>query len=266
MRARRFRLAPPTAYALARPMSPIFLVALVLQVVLIIHCVRTGRNTVWIWVLALLSLPGALAYIAVEIIPGLWRSPTTGRALRGARRALDPGQQLRSYELAAQRTGDVASRQRFAEELVRQGQAAQAVAIYGQTLTGLYEHDPNLLLGLAQAQFAAGHPAAARETLDRLIANNPNFKSPEGHLLYARALEGEGNLPKALEEYAAVAGYFAGAEAPLRHALLQAKLGQHVAARQTLSALLEHARLAPRHYRQAQEPWLTAARREHDAL
>jgi hypothetical protein len=266
MRACRFRLAAATAYALARPMSPIFLVALVLQVVLIIHCIRTGRNTVWIWVLALLSLPGALAYIAVEIIPGLWRSHTTVRALRGARRALDPGQQLRSYELAAQRTGDVASRQRFAEELVRQGQATQAVAVYGQTLTGLYEQDPNLLLGLAQAQFAAGRPAAARETLDRLIANNPDFKSPEGHLLYARALEGEGNLPKALEEYAAVAGYFAGAEAPLRHALLQAKLGQRAEARQTLSALLEHARLAPRHYRQAQEQWLTAARRELAAL
>jgi hypothetical protein len=247
-------------------MSPIFLVALVLQVVLIIHCVRTGRNTVWIWVLALLSLPGAIAYIAVEIIPGLWRSPTTGRAMRGVRRALDPGQQLRVYELAAQRTGDVASRQRYAEELVRQGQAVQAVAVYGQALTGLYEYDPNLLLGLAQAQFAADHPAAARETLDRLIANNPNFRSPEGHLLYARALEGEGNLPKALEEYAAVASYFAGAEAPLRHALLQAKLGHRAAARETLNALLEHARLAPRHYRQAQEQWLTAARRELAAL
>jgi hypothetical protein len=243
-------------------MSPIFLVALVLQIVLIIHCVRTGRNTVWIWVLALLSLPGALAYIAVEIIPGLWRAPTTGRALRGVRRALNPGEQLRGYELAAQRAGDVASRQRYAEELVRQGHAAQAVAVYGQTLTGLYEHDPNLLLGLAQAQFAAAQPAAARETLDRLIANNPAFKSPEGHLLYARALEGEGNLPKALEEFAAVAGYFAGAEAPLRYARLQAKLGQHDAARQTLTGLLEHARLAPPHYRHAQEQWLTAARRE----
>jgi hypothetical protein len=247
-------------------MSPIFLVALVLQVVLIIHCVRTGRNTVWIWVLALLSLPGAIAYIAVEIIPSLWRSPGTGRALRGVRRALDPGQQLRRYELAAQRTGDVASRQRYAEELMRQGQAAQAVAVYGQTLSGLYEHDPNLMLGLAQAQFAAGEAGAARETLDRLIAKNPGFKSPEGHLLYARALEGEGNLPKALEEYAAVASYFAGAEAPLRHALLQVKLGQHAAARQTLSALLEHAQLAPRHYRQAQEQWLAAARRELAAL
>ena len=243
-------------------MNPIFLISLVIQVLLIVHCIRTGRNTIWIWVLALLSLPGAIAYVAVEIIPELFRSRTAGRALRGVRRALDPQQQLRTYEDAARRTGDVASRQRYAEELVRQGQGPQAIAVYRQALSGLYEHDPNLMLGLAQAQFAAGEPAAARATLDSLIRLNPEFKSPDGHLLYARALEGEGNLDKALAEYAVVAGYYAGAEAALRHAQLQARMGQHAAARDTLAALLEHARLAPRHYRQVQEPWLAAARRE----
>ncbi len=247
-------------------MNPIFLTSLVLQVLLIVHCFRTGRNTLWIWVLLLLSLPGCIAYVAVEIIPDLFRTRTAGRALRGVRRALDPEQQLRTYEAAARRTGDVASRQRYADELVRQGHSAQAIAVYRQALAGLYEHDPNLLLGLAQAQYAAGDSAAARTTLDLLIAHNPHFKSPDGHLLYARALEGEGTLDKALEEYAVVARYYAGAEAALRHAQLQAKLGQRSEARETLSALLEHARLAPRHYRQAQETWLAAARRELAAL
>ena len=247
-------------------MNPIFLFSLAVQVLLIVHCVRTGRNTIWIWVLALLSFPGAIAYLAVEIIPDLLRSRTAGRALRGIRRALDPEQALRSYEAAAQRSGDVASRQRYAEELMRQGQNQQAIEVYRQALTGLYEHDPNLKLGLAQAQFAAGDAAAARASLDALIAQNPQFKSPDGHLLYARALEGEGNLDQALAEFVVVAGYYAGAEAALRHGQLQARMGQHAAARDTLTALLEHARLAPRHYRQAQEQWLAAARRELAAL
>ena len=247
-------------------MSPLFILVLVVQVILIVHCIRTGRNTLWIWVLALLSLAGAIAYVAVELIPDLFRSRTARNAVRGVRRALDPEQQLRAYEAAAQRTGDVASRQRYAEELVRQGQGTRAAAVYAQALTGLYAHDPNLMLGLAQAQFAAGGAAAARATLDALIAHNPAFKSPEGHLLYARALEGEGNLEKALAEYAVVADYFAGAEAPLRFAQLQIRRGQRDAARQTLGALLEHARLAPRHYQQAQAPWLAGARRELDAL
>ena len=237
-------------------MNPAFLLVLVVQVLLIVHCIRTGRNSLWIWVLALLSLPGATAYIAVEVIPDLWRSRATRSAVRGVRSALDPEQQLRAHAAAAQRTGDVASRQRYAEELLRQGQGARAAEVYAQALSGLYAHDPNLMLGLAQAQFAAGRAAEARATLDALITHN---------LLYARALEGEGNLEKALDEYATVAGYYAGAEAPLRYAQLQIRLGQRTAARQTLGTLLEHARAAPRHYQQAQQQWLAAARREFDA-
>ena len=265
MRARCFRWRPGSAYASPLNMNPAFIVVLVVQVLLIVHCIRTGRNSLWIWVLALLSLPGAIAYIAVEVIPDLWRSRATRSALRGVRRALDPEQQLRAHAAAAQRTGDVASRQRYAEELLRQGQGARAAEVYTQALSGLYAHDPNLMLGLAQAQYASGRAAEARATLDELIAHNPEFKSPEGHLLYARALEGEGKLDQALEEYAAVAAYYAGAEAPLRYAQLQLRLGQRTQARETLGALLEHARAAPPHYHRAQQQWLAAARREYDA-
>ena len=265
MRACCFRWRPASAYASLLNMNPAFIVVLVVQVLLIVHCIRTGRNSLWIWVLALLSLPGAIAYIAVEVIPDLWRSRATRSALRGVRRALDPEQQLRAHAAAAQRTGDVASRQRYAEELLRQGQGARAAEVYTQALSGLYAHDPNLMLGLAQAQFATGNAAAARATLDELIAHNPEFKSPEGHLLYARALEGEGKLDQALEEYAAVAAYYAGAEAQLRYAQLQLRLGQRTQARETLGALLEHARAAPPHYQRAQQQWLAAARREYDA-
>jgi hypothetical protein len=264
-RALGFRWRAASAYACALVMSPFVIIVLVVQVLLIVHCIRTGRNTIWVWVLALLSLPGALAYLAFEVIPDLLRARATRSAMRGVRRALDPEQQLRGYAAAAERTGDVASRQRYAEELLRQGQAQRAAEVYRQALAGLYEHDPNLMLGLAQAQFAAGRASEARTTLDELIARNPDFKSPDGHLLYARALEAEGRLDQALEEYAVVAGYYAGAEAQLRYAQLLRRLGQREAARRTLAALLDHAREAPRHYRRAQERWLAAARRELDA-
>lgn len=182
------------------------------------------------------------------------------------RRALDPGQDLRRYESEARMTGDVASRQRYADELIRQGRPVDAIAVYRQALTGLYESDPNLLLGLAQAQFASGAFSDARATLDTLIAGNPGFRSPEGHLLYARALAGEGNRDKALEEFAELTKYFSGAEAPLRYAQLLKESGKIDDARRVLKELLEHARLAPRHYRKMQQEWLSIAEREFAAL
>jgi hypothetical protein len=242
------------------------ILSIIIEVLLIIHCIRGGRNTLWIWAIALIPVAGPIAYVIVEVLPGLFRSRGTRMAVRGVRKVLDPEQDLRRFEADARMTGDVASRQRYAEELTRQGRAAEAIAVYQQALTGLYESDPNLMLGLAQAQFAAGAFTEARATLDSLIARNPDFRSPEGHLLYARALEGEGNRAKALEEYVELVKSYSGAEAPLRYAQLLRASGRTDEARSVLKELLEHARFAPRYYRRMQREWLLLAEREMASL
>jgi hypothetical protein len=158
--------------------------------------------------------------------------------------------------------GNVAARQRYADELVKLGRAAEALPIYQTCLTGVFADDPKLLLGYAHAQFAAGDATGARKTLDDLIQQSPDFKSPDGHLLYARALEAEGDVAKALSEYAALAEYFPGAEAGVRYAKLLNRSDQRPLAQQTLKALLERAKYAPAHYRKAQREWLDEALRE----
>jgi hypothetical protein len=81
-------------------------------------------------------------------------------------------------------------------------------------------------------------------------------------LLYARAVEAEGDLAKALSEYATLAEYYPGAEAGVRYARLLKKSDQGPLAQQTLKALLDRARYAPAHYRKAQREWLDEAHRE----
>ena len=232
----------------------------IIQALLIVHVIKTGRNFLWIWVLILLPYGlGAIVYVGAEIIPDLLRGRTARRTARGFKRVMDPGADLRRYENEAQVTGNVASRQRYAEELVRHQRYGEAIAQYRQALSGLFEHDPNLMLGLAQAQFAQGDARGARTTLDELIARNPDFRSPDGHLLYARALEAEGNVSKALEEYRTLAPAYPGAEASVRYAQLLKAQGEAAEAQRVVRELLERARIAPGHYRKAQREWLNAA-------
>lgn len=240
----------------------LYLLGLAISVPLIVHCIRTGRNTIWVFVLLALPLIGSAVYFFVEVLPDLRNSRTSRRALRGIRTTLDPEGNLRRAENAVKVTGDVASRQQYADELVRLGRSAEAVTIYQNCLTGVFADDPKLLLGYAHAQFAAGDPAGARATLDDLIRKNPDFKSPDGHLLYARALEAEGNLEKALDEFKALAEYYPGAEASVRYAALLKRSGQAQAARDVLQAVLERAKYAPAHYRKAQRDWLGEAEKE----
>ncbi len=240
-----------------------FIISILLQVAFIIHVIKTGRNFLWIWVLVLpvLAIPGMLAYLAIEVIPELLRSRTARRTARGVKKALDPQADLRRFESEARVTGNVANRQRYADELVRHGRYDEAAEVYHQTLTGLYEHDPNLMLGLAKAQFGKGEAGVARATLEALFQANPDFRSPEARLLYARVLEAEGSAERALAEYRTLAPAFPGAEASVRYAQLLKAQGRGAEAASVARELLEQARIAPAHYRRAQRSWLDTAER-----
>jgi hypothetical protein len=251
----------PNQERIGMSLLPISIVSLIIEVILIIHVIKTGRNFLWVWVLLLIPGIGIIAYILVELVPQLFRSNTARRTARGMKKALDPGADLRRYESEARLTGDVASRQRYADELARHGRYGEAIATYRQILTGLYAQDPNIMLSLARAQFGEGDATAARTTLDELVRLNPDFRSPEGHLLYARALEAEGNVTKALEEYKVLAPSYPGAEASVRYAQLLKAQGKSAEAASIARELLEQARIAPAHYRRAQRPWLESAQR-----
>jgi hypothetical protein len=237
----------------------LYIIGIVVSIPLIVHCIRSGRSTIWVIVMLALPLVGSAVYFFAEVFPELGRSGASRRAIRGLRTTLNPEGDLRKLENEMKVSGNVQSKQRYADELVRLGRAKEALELYRTSLTGLFADDPKLLLGFAHAQFAAGESAAARQTLDELIGKNPSFKSPDGHLLYARALEGEGNTEKALDEYSTLAEYFPGAEAGVRYAKLLKSAGQKSQARQVLEALLERAKYAPDHYKKAQREWLDEA-------
>ena len=98
---------------------PYLLLSLALQAALIVHCIKTGRNQIWIWVLLMLSMVGVVAYVAAELIPELLRSRSTQRTVRGVKKVLDPEANLRRYEQLSRGSDNVDSRQRHAEELLR---------------------------------------------------------------------------------------------------------------------------------------------------
>jgi len=238
------------------------ILSIAIQAGLIVHVIKTGRNMLWIWAIALLPLVGSLAYAVVEVLPQILGGGTARRAKSGVRRMLDPDRTLRQATAEVEISGNVDARRRLAEELFGRGQYDAAIDVYQGGLKGIFEHDPTLLLGLARAQFAKQDFAAARATLERLTLHNPDFKSADAELLYARTLEALDALEEAERVYAALAPGYPGAEARLRYGLLLKKRGKLPEAQRVLKDLLDGARLGPTHYRKAQAEWLERARRE----
>lgn len=138
----------------------------------------------------------------------------------------------------------------------------EAADLCESALRGLYRGDPPLMLGLALAQYGLGQPLRTPQTLEALIAANPTFRSHEGHLLYARAVNGIADTGAALHEYEAMIDTFAGAEARVRYALLLKRLGRNADAAAQLTPVLKRSEASPCYYQRAQREWLESARRE----
>jgi hypothetical protein len=238
------------------------ILSLAVQAGLIVHVIKTGRNMLWIWAIALLPFVGSLAYTVVEILPEALGGRTARRAKTGVRRLIDPDRDLRRASAEVEISGNVDARRRLAEELFERGQFDAAIEVYEGGLKGIFEHDPTLLVGLARAQFAKRDFAAARVTLERLTQHDPDFKSADAELLYARTLEAQDALEEAERVYAALAPGYPGAEARLRYAVLLKRRGKLPEAQRVLKDLLDGAKLGPAHYRRAQAEWLERARRE----
>jgi hypothetical protein len=229
---------------------------------LIVHVIKTGRSMIWILALGLLPLVGSIAYIVVEILPEFLGGRTARRAKSGVQRMMDPDRDLRRASAEVEISGNVDARRRLAEELLERSQFDAAIDVYQGGLKGIFEHDPTLLMGLARAHFGKQNFAAARATLERLMQHNPEFKSADAQLLYARTLEAENALDEAERAYATLAPGFPGAEARLRYGLLLKRRGNLPEAKRVLKDLLDSAQLGPAHYRKAQAEWLERARRE----
>jgi hypothetical protein len=240
---------------------PFALIAFVVEILLIVHVLKTGRDFRWIFLLLFLPGIGAVVYLVIEVLPGMTGSATGRRTARRVGRLVDPGRDLRQQKLEYDRNRSVETTTRLAAELVRDGKCDEAIEVCERAREGLFADDPTLLLALANAQFGKGSFDAAIASLDTLREKNPDFRSPDGHLLYARALESAGRSQEAIAEYEALAGYYPGAEARVRLAQLHQRLGNHDVAAAMFGQIVEDARLAPKHFQRAQREWIDIAKK-----
>jgi hypothetical protein len=240
---------------------PIIILTYVVQIGLIIHVLKTGRPPYWCIILLIAPGIGGLAYFIMELLPSLQNDMRARRALRGVKKTLNPHGDLRRRQMEHRLSGSVDAARHLAAELMEKERYTEAIEHYRTALTGIYEHDPDLMLGLATAQFGDNDAAGCKATLDTLKETNPEYRSPNGHLLYAKALEELGELQQAEEEYAALAGYFPGVEARIRYAQLLERIDKAELAREEYVSILSSAELAPRHFRSAQRKWLSEAKR-----
>lgn len=232
------------------------------QILLVIHVLKTGRNRYWIWLLLFVPLIGGMAYLVIELLPEFTGGIRGQRALRQVRKVVAPAADLKQHADAWAQSPNADNARRYAEALLEHNKFEEANAVLDSALQGFFASEPGLLLLRSKVLFETGDPAGATATLEHLHEANPGFRSADAHLLYARSLEGSGLREQALKQYQEVATYFPGAEARYRLALALGAAGRTAQMSAELEQMLIDARLAPAHFRKSQKQWLDLTRAE----
>ncbi len=241
---------------------PLVVISVLLQIALVVHIVKTGRNTTWIWIVVMLHLAGSGAYFLLEVLPDILNSRTGRSVSRKISESVDPVKELKEAISDYSVTDTIENSMNLASEFLKKEMYPEARSLYEKCLHGIHETGPAMMHGLARAEFGLEKYEAACETLESLIKHNPEFKNPDAHLLYWQVQEALGNDDAAMHEFEVLHGYYPGPEAAYRYAMLCKKKGNPEKASEVLAGILKGAKKAGKHYNSIHRRWLRLAESE----
>src|SRR3954453_12475820 len=124
-------------------------VIIILQAICVIHCIRKGNSTNWIWLIIFVPVVGAIAYIATEIFT---RSQVE-QVQAGVSTVLNPTGKIKKLEQQLKFSDTFNNRVQLADAYLADGQTEKAIALYEDSLTGAFSENEYVLTQLNTAYF-----------------------------------------------------------------------------------------------------------------
>ena len=224
-----------------------------------IHALRTGRQMYWLFVLFSFPLLGSVAYFIVEYLPELRFNRTARGAAHAVTKFINPDGELRDAQRAFDQTATVGNRIRLAHALLGKGDAPGAAAQFRECAQGPFANDPDVLYGLADAEFACGNAPAAADAMKTLFKLHPARNAGAAALLYARVLIiTEPDAAEAAFHHAVVSGN--GPEPLIRYGEWLRSKGRSADAARLFRQVVDDAKHWPARTKSSQKDWLCQAK------
>jgi len=238
---------------------PIIILTIAAQVFCAYHVVSTGRDKYWIGLIIMVPGLGCLIYLVTQILPDAGKSRTAGTAKNAVIKAIDPMREHRDAVHAFDLVESTENRLRLADALFELEKYDEAEPHLVQSLVGAHKSDPHILMRLASVRLLLSDAQSALSLLDQLQKDNPGFQSQDGHMLYSKTLEADGETEEALKSYSALTDYATGEEARVRYADLLVATGYPDDARVVYDEVIKRVDRGTKFYRKAQSNWRAKA-------
>lgn len=225
-----------------------------------LHVVRNQRSALWLPALAFFPLLGSAAYILMVMAPAGKAGPVGRRRFDQAQAETRRASDTRGAFSVVEADRTPANIRRAADAMLEVNRNSEALKLYQEVNEGLFRADPELMTGLARAQFANDQAEAALETLNELRRLHPDSQLADAHHLYARALAATGCSDEAAAEFEAAAAYAPGVEIHAHYALFMEEERQFDIANAAWKTVLDKSENLSDLDRRAAKKWINMAR------
>ena len=211
-----------------------YALTIIVQILCVMHVVRTGREKWWILLIIFLPIVGMAAYFLIEVLPDMQGDRRVRYARKVASNTLNPDKEIRHAREALEIADSVANRTRLADALVRRGEYDAAIVEYETALARPGGGDDRTRFKYAEALFEAGRAEEALAAIKSLSPVNIVADNDRRALLKARILDFLGRKDEAASLYEDVIDRYAGIEARCRYAAMLIDQGEDLKARDQL--------------------------------
>ena len=238
-----------------------YFITIGLQAICIIHCLRKGRQTNWIWLIVFLPLIGSVIYIFTEIF--------TGRDIQkvqsGIGSVFNPGGSVRRLEDNLRFSDTFANRVALADAHLATGNTDGAIELYESSLVGNFTENEHVLSQLIIAYYQKKRWADIIP-IAKKVYKLPQFARSRSHILYAAALGYNGDHELAEKEFKTMKARFANYEARYYYAVFLAGTNRASEARRLLHEMLDEVSHLSSRERRYNSNWFRVAKDQLNKL
>lgn len=234
-----------------------YYITVALQVICVLHCLKKGNQNKWIWIIIFLPVVGCLIYFFSEIATGRQINQVSS----GLGSMLNPTGSIRKLEQQLRFTDTFHNRVALADAYLAHGRTEDAIALYEQSLTGVFTENEHVLKQLIIA-YANVKRYKDIIPLAQKIYRSPQFARSQAHMLYAIALENTGHAEAAEKEFRSMNGRFSNFEPRYQYGLFLRRARRDDEAKQVFGDMLNEAGHLSSRERRYNQVWFNQAREE----
>ena len=171
-------------------MLKIFMLPMIVQALFIIHVIKTGRSTSWIYLLVFLPFAGGIAYLVVELIPSMFNRRSVDRAVESIGDFWRPGGRIERMEDLALHSPTFKNVSALGDTYLDLGRYADAARVYRGCLKPPFENNDVYLYKLAFAYYKRVEFEKADEVMEKISLIGLGKLKAQEKLLRGKIFEG----------------------------------------------------------------------------